>query len=99
LGVCGRLGGGGARGPLWREIQANIYGYACERLTAEEGGAFGAALLAGVGSGYWPDLEAACAAGITVAETIEPNPATVQRYAEGYTGYRRVYPALKGIHG
>ncbi|MGA7351319.1 MAG: xylulokinase [Acidobacteriaceae bacterium] len=94
-----RLGGGGARGPLWREIQANIYGYACERLTAEEGGAFGAALLAGVGSGYWPDLEAACAAGITVAETIEPNPATVQRYAEGYTGYRRVYPALKGIHG
>ena len=94
-----RLGGGGARGPLWREIQANIYGYACERLTAEEGGAFGAALLAGVGAKFWPDLEAACAAGITVAETIQPEPAVVQRYAEGYAGYRRVYPALKGIHG
>ncbi|MGB9030262.1 MAG: FGGY-family carbohydrate kinase, partial [Acidobacteriaceae bacterium] len=94
-----RLGGGGARGPMWREIQANIYGYACERLTAEEGGAFGAALLAGVGGGHWPNLEAACAAGITVAETIHPKPATVQRYAEGYAGYRRVYPALKGIHG
>ncbi|HEY6448349.1 MAG TPA: xylulokinase [Acidobacteriaceae bacterium] len=94
-----RLGGGGARGPLWREIQANIYGYSCERLTAEEGGAFGAALLAGVGAGHWRDLEAACAAGITVAETIQPNPAAVQRYAEGYAGYRRVYPALKGIRG
>jgi xylulokinase len=94
-----RLGGGGARGPLWREIQANIYGYDCERLTAEEGGAFGAALLAGVGAKFWPDLEAACAAGITVAETIQPEPAVVQRYAEGYAGYRRVYPALKGIHG
>jgi xylulokinase len=94
-----RLGGGGARGPLWREIQANIYGYACERLTAEEGGAFGAALMAGVGVGGWPDLEAACAAGITVAETIEPDAAKVQRYAEGYAGYRRVYPALKGIRG
>jgi xylulokinase len=94
-----RLGGGGARGPLWRSIQANIYGYACARLTAEEGGAFGAALMAGVGAGGWPDLEAACAAGITVAETIEPQAATVQRYAEGYAGYRRVYPALKGIHG
>ena len=94
-----RLGGGGARGPLWRAIQANIYGYACERLTAEEGGAFGAALMAGVGAGEWPDLEAACSAGITVAETIEPQAATVQRYAEGYAGYRRVYPALKGIHG
>lgn len=94
-----RLGGGGARGPLWREIQANIYAYACERLTAEEGGAFGAALMAGVGAKHWPDLEAACAAGITVAETIQPDPAKVQRYAEGYAGYRRVYPALKGVHG
>jgi xylulokinase len=94
-----RLGGGGARGPLWREIQANIYGYPCERLTAEEGGAFGAALMAGVGVGSWPNLEAACAAGITVAETIHPKSATVNRYAEGYKGYRRVYPALKGIRG
>jgi len=94
-----RLGGGGARGPLWREIQANIYAYPCERLTAEEGGAFGAALMAGVGAGSWPDLDAACAAGITVAETIHPEPAAVARYAEGYRGYRRVYPALKGIRG
>ncbi len=94
-----RLGGGGARGPLWREIQASIYGYPCERLTAEEGGAFGAALMAGVGASRWPDLDAACAAGITVAETIHPEPAAVARYAEGYRGYRRVYPALKGIRG
>jgi len=94
-----RLGGGGARGPLWREIQASIYGYPCERLTAEEGGAFGAALMAGVGVGGWPHLEAACAAGISVAETIQPIPANVQRYAVGYAGYRRVYPALKGIRG
>jgi len=94
-----RLGGGGARGPLWREIQAAVYGYECERLTAEEGGAFGAALMAGVGAGGWPNLEAACAAGISVAETIHPEASAVRRYAEGYTGYRRVYPALKGIHG
>ena len=94
-----RLGGGGARGPLWREIQANVYGYPCERLTAEEGGAFGAALMAGVGAGGWPNLEAACAAGISVAETIEPTAKTVERYNRGYEGYRKVYPALKGIHG
>ena len=94
-----RLGGGGGRGPLWREIQANIYGYPCERLTAEEGGAFGAALMAGVGAGAWPDLEAACDAGITVAETVVPAPEWVARYAQGYAGYRRIYPALKGIRG
>jgi xylulokinase len=94
-----RLGGGGARGPLWREIQANVYGYTSDILVAEEGAAFGAALLAGVGAQGWPDLEAACAASIEVAQQIEPDAATVQRYAEGYAGYRKVYPALKGIHG
>jgi xylulokinase len=55
--------------------------------------------MAGVGAQHWPDLEAACAAGITVAETIQPKQDLVQRYAEGYAGYRRVYPALKGIRG
>jgi xylulokinase len=94
-----RLGGGGARGPLWREIQAAVYGHTVDVLAAEEGGAFGAALLAGVGAGAWPDLDAACAEAITVAQQIEPDEAAQERYAVGYQGYRRVYPALRGIHG
>ena len=89
-----RLGGGGARGPLWRQIQAGIYGHAVEVLTAEEGGAFGAALMAGVGAGAWPDLDAACAQGITVAERIEPNPSWLTAYASGYERWRKLYPAL-----
>ena len=92
-----RLGGGGARGPLWRTIQANIYGYHCDVLVAEEGAAFGAALLAGVGAGGWPDLDAACAAAIEVAQQITPDPGAIARYAEGYKAYRRIYPALKNI--
>jgi xylulokinase len=94
-----RLGGGGARGPLWREIQASVYGYMTDLLVAEEGGAFGAALLAGVGAGVWPDLETACATAIKVAQQIEPDAKAEQRYAEGYRAYRKVYPALKGIVG
>jgi xylulokinase len=94
-----RLGGGGARGPLWREIQAAVYGYKCGVPVAEEGAALGAALLAGVGAGGWPNLEAACGAAIEVAEQIEPDEVRVRRYAEGYKGYRRIYPALKGIVG
>jgi xylulokinase len=94
-----RLGGGGARSPLWRTIQAAIYGYSADILVAEEGAAFGAALLAGVGAGGWPDLESACGAAIEVAQRIEPDEATVGRYAEGYKAYRKVYPALRGIHG
>src|SRR5271168_148256 len=89
-----RLGGGGARGPLWRQIQAAIYGQAVEILTAEEGGAFGAALMAGVGAGAWRDLDAACAAGITVAQRIEPDPAWRAAYATGYQKWRKLYPAL-----
>jgi xylulokinase len=89
-----RLGGGGARGPLWRQIQAGVYGHAVEVLTAEEGGAFGAALMAGVGAGAWPDLDAACAQGITVAERLEPDPAWLKAYAAGYERWRKLYPAL-----
>jgi xylulokinase len=94
-----RLGGGGARSPLWREIQACTYGYKCDVLVADEGAAFGAALLAGVGVGGWPNLEAVCGAAIEVAQQIEPDATTVRRYAEGYKAYRKVYPALKGIQG
>jgi xylulokinase len=46
-----RLGGGGARSPLWRQIQADVYGQEVEIVEAEEGAAFGAAILAGVGTG------------------------------------------------
>ena len=94
-----RLGGGGARGPLWREIQAAVYGYTSDILVAEEGAAFGAALLAGVGVGVWVDLEAACAAAIEVAQQIVPDADAVERYAVGYQAYRKVYPALRGIQG
>lgn len=94
-----RLGGGGARSPLWREIQAAVYGYPCDVLVAEEGAAFGAALLAGVGACAWPDTEAACAAAIEVARQITPDPATAQQYADDYRTYRRLYPALKNVRG
>lgn len=90
-----RLGGGGARGGLWRQIQADVYGRPVEVLEAEEGGAFGAALLAGTGVGVWPSLEDACAATIRVAEIVEPKNAAAMD--EAYTRYRRVYPALREI--
>jgi xylulokinase len=92
-----RLGGGGARGPLWRQIQADVYGHSVELLEAEEGGAFGAALLAGTGIGAWGSVEAACAATVRVAETIAPTDAGVMD--EAYKKYRRVYPALRAIAG
>jgi xylulokinase len=92
-----RLGGGGARAMLWRQIQADVYGHPVELLEAEEGGAFGAALLAGTGIGAWASVEAACAETVRVAETIRPKDAAVMD--EGYVRYRRIYPALREIRG
>jgi len=91
-----RLGGGGARGPLWRQIQADVYGHPVELLEAEEGGAFGAALLAGTGIGAWPTVEAACTATIRVAETIAPKNQAIMD--EAYKQYRKIYPALRSLN-
>jgi xylulokinase len=90
-----RLGGGGARGPLWRQIQADVYGHPVELLEAEEGGAFGAALLAGTGIEAWPSVEAACEATIRVAQSIPPQETVAMDAA--YRRYRKIYPALKQI--
>jgi xylulokinase len=90
-----RLGGGGTRGPLWRQIQADVYGRPVELLAADEGGAFGAALLAGVGVDQWPTVEAACAETVHVSETVSPQDAAAMENA--YVHYRRMYPALREI--
>ena len=92
-----RLGGGGARGSLWRRIQAGIYGQAVEVLTAEEGGAFGSALMAGVGAGHWANLDQACGQAIEVAQRIVPDPAELAAYNSGYAKWRKLYPALKSL--
>jgi xylulokinase len=92
-----RLGGGGARGHLWRKIQAGIYGHSVEVLTAEEGGAFGCALMAGVGAGHWADLDEACSVAIEVAQRIEPDAHDVKAYKAGYAKWKKLYPALKSL--
>jgi xylulokinase len=90
-----RLGGGGARGQLWRQIQADVYGMPVEILEAEEGGALGAGLLAGVGVGVWPSVESACEIAVKVAQRVEPNPARVALMNSRYEQYRALYPALR----
>jgi xylulokinase len=92
-----RLGGGGARSPLWRQIQADVYGHEVEIVEAEEGAAYGAAILAGVGAGAWKSVDEACAAVVRVATTVKAQPETVKVMNAGYTAYRRVYPATHAI--
>jgi xylulokinase len=92
-----RLGGGGARSQLWRQIQADIYGYEVETVEAEEGAAYGAAILAGVGVGAWPSVDAACKAVVRVATRTSPDPRTAQTMERQYAAFRALYPALRSV--
>ena len=93
-----RLGGGGARSALWRQIQADIYGRAVATVEAEEGAAYGVAMLAGVGVRTWPSVDAACAAVVRTRDHVEPDGKSKNTLDRQYKTYQAMYPALKMIH-
>jgi len=92
-----RLGGGGARSPLWQQIQADTYGRDVEMVEAEEGAAYGAAILAGVGASVWSSVDSACNTAIRVRQTVRPRPVVVLLMNQQYSAYRRVYSATRSI--
>jgi xylulokinase len=93
----GRVSGGGARSPLWRAIVAAVLDLPLETTAAEEGSAYGAALLAGCRSGTFADPHDAAARCVRVHGRTNPDPAWVAAYAEGYQRFRRLYPGLKQL--
>jgi xylulokinase len=94
----GRISGGGAQSELWRRIVASVLGIPLERTAgADEGAAFGAALLGGVAVGAFADAAEAVDACVRVEERIEPDPAWVDAYDEGYDRFRQLYPALRPL--
>jgi xylulokinase len=92
-----RLGGGGARSSLWRQIQADVYGREVETVEAEEGAAYGAAILAGVGAGRWASVDAACNEIIRIDKVITPQPEAVELMKTRYASYRRMYEAIQQV--
>lgn len=92
-----RVSGGGARSALWRQILADVFNSELVTVNTTEGAAYGAALLAGVGAGYWPNVDHACQAGIRVTGSTLPDPQGVAAYESFYALYRELYPALKDL--
>jgi xylulokinase len=90
-----RIAGGGAKGALWRKIVASALGLPMVTVNSTEGGAFGAALLGGVGGGAWSSVEEACDATIAVTGRDEPVAEWTKAYDDLYPRYRELYPALK----
>jgi xylulokinase len=89
-----RLGGGGARSPLWRQIQADVYAHEVEIVAAEEGAAYGAAILAGVGAGAWNSVDEGCDSVVRVTTRVGPDRAASKTMQRSYRNYRKLYPAL-----
>lgn len=87
-----RVSGGGARSSLWRQILADIFRLPIVTTTTEHGAAYGAALLAAVGGGAFPDVPSAGDV-VREQERINPGPGAA-RYESLYAHYRALYPAL-----
>lgn len=90
-----RVSGGGARSALWRQILADVFDTELVTVNTTEGAAYGAALLAGVGAGFWRDVDSACDSAIRVSGETPPIEAQASIYRRMYPLYRKLYPALR----
>jgi len=90
-----RLSGGGAKSEFWRQMQADVYGQPACTINAEEGPAYGVALLAGVGTGVWSSVQEACEACIRVVSQYRPERKARSVYRRFYPVFRRLYRSLR----
>jgi len=90
-----RAVGGGARSDVWRQIMADVFGTEMVTINVTDSTAYGAALLAGVGSNVYGSVPEACQASIRITDRIEPIAANQSIYNEYYPVYRTLYHALE----
>ena len=88
-----RASGGGTASPVWRQILADVLGAEIATVSTTEGAAYGAGVLAAVGAGWHPSVEAASTALVRVTPMNAPGP-DAAAYADAHQAYRALYPAL-----
>jgi xylulokinase len=92
-----RLSGGGAKSPFWHQLFADIFNERVVTLETQEGSAYGAALLALVGTGEYSSVAELCHKALHETETKEPGADAAAFYQRRYAIYRSLYPALKPV--
>ncbi|MFW5949771.1 MAG: xylulokinase [archaeon] len=92
-----KASGGGARSPLWKQIQADVFDADILTPAVDEGPAYGAALLAGVGGGVFESVEDACERTVDIVDSVEPIGTHTEVYDEYYAIYESLYPALEEV--
>jgi xylulokinase len=91
-----RLSGGGARSLFWQQMIADVFGKRVAVLENQEGSAYGAALLAMVGTGEYSSVREVTKAAIREVRVCEPRVEEGEIYRAGFRVYRALYPATKG---
>jgi len=91
-----RASGGGIASALWRQILADVLGAEIATVNTHEGAAYGAGLLAAVGAGWFPTVDAAAGELVTARAAASPGPDETS-YRDSHETYRRLYPALVAI--
>jgi xylulokinase len=76
-----RATGGGSKSTWWLQLKADLTGVPVEVVDQDEPGAFGAAILAGVGAGIYPSVSYAVERLVAVSRRFEPNAERGARYA------------------
>ena len=94
-----RASGGGGQSPFWRQMLADVLGKRVVALETQEGSAYGAALLAMVGTGAYSSVPEACKAAIREVSSVDPRSHESQVYSRGYQVYRALYPTLRPLYG
>lgn len=90
-----RASGGGSKSRLWRQIQADVFGQKVVTINAEQGPAYGVALLAAVGAGAFKNIEEACAATIKVVSETPLDRGAKKTYDSGFPIYQDLYRSLR----
>lgn len=88
--------GGATRSDLWNQMQADVYGCPVETLATREASALGAAMIAAVGAGLYPDLKGAARGMVHMKRRYEPNPQSAEHYAESYRAWLDCLDGLSG---
>ena len=89
--------GGGAKSNLWMQIKANVLGIPFDTLETEDAGTVGCAMMAGVASGAFADLQAAAEVLVKRTGTFEPDASRHAKYMEVYGRYKKLYDAVRPL--
>lgn len=93
-----KICGGGAKSPLWKKMIASVLNLKLEIVENEEGPGFGAAILAAVGCGEYPSVEAACDKLVKIVDEVYPDQKLVEKYEDRYQKFKKIYPTVTALY-